>query len=109
MNRIMNIFGGIAGLVVAAAVAVLLFTLLGSLLIVGGVLLVALVLGGGVYALLTGRMPGMGRGGFSVVRVYDVRTGRPFEDAPSEGGMIDITPPKGPKPPHASRPDAGRS
>lgn len=94
MNKLMNVFGGIAGLAVAAAVALLLFTLLGSLLIVGGVLLVALMVGGGLYALLTGRAPGLRRGGFSM-RVYDLKSGQPYEGAPRDRDMIDITPPKG--------------
>lgn len=91
MNRFLTLFGGIAGLAVAAATAALLFVLLGGLLIAGGVLLAALMVGGGIYALVTGRAPGLRR--FGVVRVYDFRTSRPYE-APRPGEMIDVTPPK---------------
>lgn len=71
-----------------------LFTLVGGLIIVAGIVITALVVGGGVYALLTGRAPAMRRGGFGTVRVFDLRTGQPFGERPSEGEMIDVTPPK---------------
>lgn len=100
MKQLMNMFGGVAGLVVAGLVGVALFTLVGGLIIVAGVVITALVLGGGVYALLTGKVPGAARGGsaFGTVRVFDLRTGRPYETGPSEADMIDVTPPKDRRP-----------
>ncbi|MFG1269137.1 hypothetical protein [Xanthobacter versatilis] len=101
MKQLLNLFGGVAGLVVAGLVGLALFTLVGGLIVVAGIVITALVLGGGVYALVTGRAPGMPRGGFSSsfgsVRVFDLRSGQPFgngERAPDENGMIDVTPPK---------------
>ena len=107
MNRFMTLFGGLAGLAVAAATAALIFVLLGGLLIAGGVILAALMVGGGIYALVTGRAPGLRRGGG--VRVYEFRSGgrpqdgfgggfpRGCDDAPRPGEMIDVTPPKEPR------------
>lgn len=97
MNRFLSLFGGIAGLAVAAAVAALLFVLLGGLLIAGGVILAALMVGGGIYALITGRTPGLRRGGFGGVRVYEFRTDRADRAGPRPGEMIDVTPPKEPR------------
>ncbi|MCG5236016.1 hypothetical protein [Xanthobacter oligotrophicus] len=101
MKQLLNLFGGVAGLVVAGLVGLALFTLVGGLIVVAGIVITTLVLGGGVYALVTGRAPGMRRGGFSSpfgsVRVFDLRSGQPFgnaERAPDENGMIDVTPPK---------------
>lgn len=96
MKQLMNMFGGVAGLVVAGLVGLALFTLVGGLIIVAGVAITALVLGGGVYALLTGKVPGVARGArpFASVRVFDLRTGRPYDAGPSEAEMIDVTPPK---------------
>ncbi|MFS8039263.1 hypothetical protein ACI7BZ_20265 [Xanthobacter sp. AM11] len=99
MKQLVNLFGGLAGLVVAGLVGLALFTLVGGLILVAGIVVTALLVGGGVYALVTGRTPGFGarREAFSV-RVFDLRTGRPTGGAPygtpDEGGMIDVTPPK---------------
>lgn len=96
MKQLVNIFGGIAGLVVAGLVGLALFTLVGGLILVAGIVITALVLGGGVYALVTGRAPGMKRdGGFSF-RVIDLRETRAY-GRPDENGMIDVTPPKEPR------------
>lgn len=98
MKQLLNVFGGFAGLAVAALAGFALFTLVGGLLIVAGVVVAALVLGGGIYALITGRT-GFGsvrRSPFSGVRVFDLRTGQPM-DIRSEGDMIDVTLPKGPR------------
>ncbi|MEP9352083.1 hypothetical protein ABLE93_00640 [Xanthobacter sp. KR7-65] len=94
----MNLFGGLAGLVVAGLVGLALFTLVGGLILVAGIVITALVIGGGVYALVTGKAPGMRNSPFSV-RVFDLRTGRPtggapYGGVPDETGMIDVTPPK---------------
>lgn len=100
MRQLLNLFGGVAGLAVAGLVAFALFTIVGGLILVAGVVLTAIIIGGGVYALVSGRAPGLKRGGFSGggfdVRVFDVRTGQPF-GAPSEADMIDVTPPKPPR------------
>ncbi|MGQ3675274.1 hypothetical protein ACT6QH_07245 [Xanthobacter sp. TB0139] len=94
MKQLLNLFGGVAGLAIAGLVGVALFTVVGGLLIAGGVVVTALLVGGGVYALVTGKgFGGMKRGAFGDVRVFDLRTGQPY-DAPSENEMIDITPPK---------------
>lgn len=95
MKQLVNIFGGIAGLVVAGLVGLALFTLVGGLILVAGIVITAVLLGGGVYALLTGRAPGMKRSGFSF-RVIDLRDARSY-GTPDESGMIDVTPPKEPR------------
>ncbi|MGQ3672314.1 hypothetical protein ACT6QG_07980 [Xanthobacter sp. TB0136] len=98
MKQLLNMFGGIAGLAVAGLVGLALFTIVGGLLIVGGVVIMALLVGGGIYALVTGRGPSsMQWGRRGGVTVFDLRTGRPFDDGPAESEMIDITPPKSPK------------
>lgn len=98
MKQLLNLFGGVAGLAVAGLVGLALFTLVGGLIIVAGIVLTALLIGGGVYALLTGRGPSVRRGSFGTVRVFDLRTGmrtrQPEGDARFEGEMIDVTPPK---------------
>ncbi|MFG1224135.1 hypothetical protein V5F63_18375 [Xanthobacter autotrophicus DSM 597] len=93
MKQLVNIFGGIAGLVVAGLVGLALFTLVGGLILVAGIVITALVLGGGVYALVTGRAPGMKRNGGFSFRVIDLRETRGY-GTPDESGMIDVTPPK---------------
>lgn len=95
MKQLLNLFGGVAGLAVAGLVGFALFTLVGGLIIVAGIVITALIVGGGVYALLTGRGPATMRRSFGEVRIFDLRTGRPF-GAASEGDMIDVTPPKPP-------------
>ena len=106
MRQLLNLFGGVAGLAVACLVGFALFTLVGGLILIAGIVITALVIGGGVYALITGKAPGvgpgMGRGGFSGMRVFEIRTGRPYT-APSEDGMIDVTPPKPPRRDSSSR------
>ncbi|WP_454916344.1 hypothetical protein [Xanthobacter sediminis] len=98
MKNLLNVFGGFAGLAVAALAGFALFTLVGGLIIVAGVVVAALLLGGGVYALVTGRRGfTVSRGRFEGVRIFDLRTGRPA-NMPSENEMIDVTPPKAPKP-----------
>ncbi len=97
MKQLLNVFGGFAGLAVAALAGFALFTLVGGLLIVAGVVVSALLLGGGVYALVSGRRGfTVRRGRFEGVRIFDLRTGRPV-DASFENEMIDVTPPKAPK------------
>ncbi|MDQ0506048.1 hypothetical protein [Xanthobacter agilis] len=97
MKQLLNVFGGFAGLAVAALVGFALFTLVGGLIIVAGVVVTALLLGGGIYALVTGRKSfSVRRARFEGVRIFDLRTGRPV-DTPFENDMIDVTPPKGPK------------
>lgn len=93
MNRLMTLFGGVTGLVVAAGVALVLFVLLGGLFIVAGIVLAALLVGAGIYGLVTGRRP------FTVrtARFDDVRIFRVDPTAPDERDMIDVTPPKGPQ------------
>ena len=98
MKQLLNVFGGIAGLAVAGLVGFALFTLVGGLIIVAGIVITAVVVGGGVYALISGRGPQTRRGPFSV-RVFDLRTGRPADGRPYDGSpfdkeMIDVTPPK---------------
>lgn len=100
MKQIFNTFGGIAGVAVAALAGLALFTVIGGLLIVAGVVITAVLLGGGVYALVTGRgkvATGMRRGSGGV-HVFDLRTGQTY-DRGGENEMIDITPPKRPKEP----------
>ena len=96
MKQLVNIFGGIAGLVVAGLVGLALFTLVGGLILVAGIVITALILGGGVYALLTGRAPGMKTGDSFSFRVVNLRDTRSY-GAPDETGMIDVTPPKEPR------------
>ncbi|MFG1300683.1 hypothetical protein V5F49_12885 [Xanthobacter sp. V3C-3] len=96
MRQLLNLFGGVAGLAVACLAGFALFTLVGGLILIAGIVITALVIGGGVYALITGKAPGMGRGGFGGVRVFEIRTGRPYA-APAESEMIDVTPPKPPR------------
>ncbi|MFG1479260.1 hypothetical protein V5F53_11445 [Xanthobacter sp. V4C-4] len=94
MKQLRNVFGGFAGLAVAALAGFALFTVIGGLIIVAGVVVTALLLGGGIYALVTGRKAFSARGGaFQGVRIFDLRTGRPAAP-PFEHEMIDITPPK---------------
>lgn len=93
MNRLMTLFGGVAGLAVAAGVALVLFVLLGGLFIVAGVVLATLLVGAGLYGLLTGKRP------FTVrtARFEDVRIFNVDPSYPSERDMIDVTPPKDPR------------
>lgn len=93
MNRLTNLFGGIAGLAVAAAVALLLFVLLGGLLITAGIVVAALLVGGGIYTLMTGKRP------FTVrtATFEDVRIFRADPRQADERDMIDVTPPKTPR------------
>lgn len=101
MNKLLNVFGGFAGLAVAALAGFALFTVVGGLIIVAGVVVTALLLGGGIYALVTGRRSfTVRRGSFEGVRIFDLRAGRPA-DGPYENEMIDVTPPKAPKGPKA--------
>lgn len=97
MKQLLNVFGGFAGLAVAALAGFALFTLVGGLIIVAGVVVAALLLGGGVYALITGKRGfTMSRARFEEVRIFDLRTGRPM-GTPPEGEMIDVTPPRDPR------------
>lgn len=96
MKQLVNIFGGIAGLVVAGLVGLALFTLVGGLILVAGIVITALILGGGVYALLTGRAPGMKAGDNFSFRVVNLRETRSY-GTPDDAGMIDVTPPKEPR------------
>lgn len=101
MNKLLNVFGGFAGLAVAALAGFALFTVVGGLIIVAGVVVTAVLLGGGIYALVTGRRSfTVRRGSFEGVRIFDLRAGRPA-DGPYENEMIDVTPPKAPKGPEA--------
>ncbi|WP_238121845.1 MULTISPECIES: hypothetical protein [unclassified Xanthobacter] len=97
MRQLLTLFGGFAGLAVAALVGFALFTVVGGLIIVAGVVITALLLGGGLYALITGRgNVSMRRANFGGVQVFDLRTGQ--EVRPSmESEMIDVTPPRRPK------------
>lgn len=95
MNQFLTLFRGVAGLVIAGVVAVLLFTFLGGLLIAAGLLLAALVVGGGIYALVTGRrVVTMKTGTFEDIRIYDPRARDPRLDDAFGQDMIDVTPPK---------------
>lgn len=99
MRQLLSLFGGFAGLAVAALVGFALFTVVGGLIIVAGVVITALLLGGGLYALISGRGSfTMQRGDFRGVRIFDLRTGRevrvPDVDGAGNGEMIDVTPPK---------------
>jgi len=98
MKQAQNVFGGFAGLAAAAVAGLALFTLVGGLIIVAGIAVTALLVGGGAYALITGRGKFNVRreGGFRGVRIFDLRTGREV-DVPFEREMIDVTPPKAPK------------
>lgn len=55
MTRLLSLFRGLAALVVAAVVAVLVFTVLGSLLMAAGIFIAVVVVAGGLYVLLFGR------------------------------------------------------
>ncbi|WP_341992527.1 hypothetical protein [Azorhizobium sp. AG788] len=55
MTRLLSLFRGLAALVVAAVVAVLVFTVLGSLLMAAGIFIAVVVVAGGLYLLLFGR------------------------------------------------------
>ena len=55
MTRLLTLFRGLAALVVAAVVAVLVFTVLGSLLMAAGIFIAVVVVAGGLYLLLFGR------------------------------------------------------
>ncbi len=101
MNQMTRMFGGAAGLAIAAFGGLVLFTLIGGLIVAAGVVLTTLLVGGGVYAMVTGRYPfSSQRGAFDIggVRIFDLRSGEIHTmRTPSDGEMIDITPPKGPK------------
>lgn len=88
MNKLLSLFSGVAGLVVAGAVALLIFTLVGGLLIAAGVLVAGLALAGGIYALVTGRRA------FTVQRFYFEDVSARRSGFPDEREMIDVTPPK---------------
>ncbi len=75
MTRLLTLFRGLAALVVAAVVAVLVFTVLGSLLMAAGIFIAVVVVAGGLYLLLFGR---------SAVTVQRERSGGRFE-------VIDVT------------------
>lgn len=96
MKQLINVFGGVAGIVVAGLVGLALFTVVGGLIIAAGIVVTALLVGGGLYALITGKgKAAMRRGGFASVRVFDLRTGRPYDPGRGfEGDMIDVTPAK---------------
>ena len=100
MKQMFNTFGGVAGLAMAGLAGLALFTIVGGLLIVAGVVITAVLVGGGVYALVTGKgkMTADFRRGTGGVHVFDLRTGQSY-DRPSENEMIDITPPKQPREP----------
>lgn len=97
MRQLVQLFGGLAGLAVAGAVAILIFTLLGGLMIAAGLVLTGVLVAGGLYALVTGRRAfsaargpfGTAWGPFGTVRIFEVREG-----ASDEREMIDVTPPK---------------
>lgn len=101
MTQMTKMFGGAAGLAVAAFAGLMLFTLIGGLIIAAGVVLTTLVVGGGIYAIVTGRHPfSVQRGRFEAdgVRIFDLRSGEiRTMQVPSEGEMIDVTPPRGPR------------
>ncbi|MFG1461796.1 hypothetical protein V5F77_02770 [Xanthobacter sp. DSM 24535] len=82
MTRFFSTFRSVGILLAAAVGAVLLFTLLGSLLIAVGLFVTALVVVGGIRYLLLGK-------GIVEVRTQTYRAG--------EYEMIDITPPKPPR------------
>ncbi|MFG1424747.1 hypothetical protein [Roseixanthobacter glucoisosaccharinicivorans] len=82
MTRFFSTFRSVGILMAVALGAVLLFTLLGSLLIAVGLFVTALVVIGGIRYLLTGK-------GVVEVRTQTYRAGD-FE-------MIDVTPPKPPR------------
>ncbi|MGU3495964.1 hypothetical protein ACLBXM_18130 [Xanthobacteraceae bacterium A53D] len=62
MNRLLTIFRAVAALVVAAVVAVLVFTVLGSLLMAAGIFIAVMVVGGGIYLLIFGQKATIRRG-----------------------------------------------
>lgn len=76
MTRLLTVFRGLAALVVAAVVAVLVFTVLGSLLMAAGIFIAVVVVAGGLYLLLFGR---------GSVTVQRTRSDGRFE-------VIDVTP-----------------
>lgn len=103
MKQIINTFGGVAALAAAGVAGLLLFTLIGGLIMLAGLVITGLLVGGGIYAALTGKHPfgsvfGMRGGSFgnADVRIFDLRTGefRNVQD-PAEAEMIDVTPPRG--------------
>lgn len=55
MNRLLTIARAVAALLVAAVVAVLVFTVLGSLLMAAGIFIAVVVVAGGLYVLFFGR------------------------------------------------------
>ncbi|WP_188579390.1 hypothetical protein [Azorhizobium oxalatiphilum] len=59
----MTIFRAVAALVVAAVVAVLVFTVLGSLLMAAGIVIAVMVVGGGLYLLVFGPKANVRRSG----------------------------------------------
>ncbi|WP_127089952.1 hypothetical protein [Aquabacter cavernae] len=86
MNRLLNTFRTATILIVGGIAAILLFTLLGSLLVAVSIFVVVAAVAGGLHFLIFGRgkMP-------------------KFEDIQrSPGGfdMIDVTPPREPRRPH---------
>lgn len=90
MRQLVQLFGGIAGLAIAGAVAVLVFTLLGGLMIAAGLVLTGVLVAGGIYALVTGRRAfSSARSPFGTVRIFEFREG-----SPEEREMIDVTPPR---------------
>lgn len=106
MKQIINTFGGVAALAAAGIAGLLLFTLIGGLIMLAGLVVTGLLVGGGIYAALTGKYPfssvfSMRSGGFGSgdVRIFDLRTGefRNMQE-PAEAEMIDVTPPREQRP-----------
>jgi len=102
MKKLLNTFGGLAGLAAAGIAGLVLFTFIGGLIVLAGLVIVSLLVGGGIYAAITGRYPfssvfSSGRFGGDV-RIFDLRTGefRSMQDS-VEPEMIDVTPPREPR------------
>ncbi|BAF89534.1 hypothetical protein [Azorhizobium] len=78
MNRLLTILRAVAALIVAAVVAVLVFTVLGSLLMAAGIFIAVMVVAGGLYILFFGRTTVRRQGGYEVIDIT----------------AVDITPPR---------------
>ncbi|MBA4791076.1 MAG: hypothetical protein H2042_15350 [Rhizobiales bacterium] len=98
MNRLLNTFRTAAILIAGGLAAILLFTLLGSVLVAVGIFVIVAAVAGGLHFLIFGRSR---LRGFQAEFRQEFQ--RDFQDAQrSPGGydMIDVTPPREPRRPH---------
>lgn len=101
MNRLLNTFRTAAILIVGGLAAILLFTLLGSVLVAVGIFVIVAVVAGGLHFLIFGRSR---LRGFQAEFRQEVQRGFPrgpegAQRSPGGYDMIDVTPPRDPRRP----------